>query len=57
MVCCKIKFEDSCESGRIHIDEKSLDIDMLMIAFDFDSDAILLGYQRYREHTERSHRY
>ena len=30
---------------------------MLEVAFDFDSDAILLGYPRYAEHTERLHRH
>ena len=34
-------------------DEKSAIIDMSEFAFDFDSDAILLGSPRYAEHTER----
>ena len=31
--------------------------DVLEVVFDFDSDAILLGYPRYAEHTERLHRH
>ena len=30
---------------------------MYVFAFDFDSVAILLGYPRYAEHTERLHRH
>ena len=30
---------------------------MIEVAFDFDSNAILLGYPRYAEHTERLHRH
>ena len=37
--------------------EKSSIFDMLVVAFDFDSDAILLGYPRYAEHTKRLHRH
>ena len=32
--------------------EKSAILDMLEAAFHFNSDAILLGYPRYAEHTE-----
>ena len=35
--------------------EKSSILDMLEVAFDFDSDAILFGFTRYAEHTERLH--
>ena len=35
--------------------EKSSNEDMHVFAFDFDSDAILLGYPRYAEHAEPLH--
>ena len=37
--------------------EKSSNGDMDVFAFDLDSDAILLGYPRYAEHSERLHRH
>ena len=37
--------------------EKSSNGDMHVFAFDFDLDAILLGYPRCAEHTERLHRH
>ncbi|VDB90365.1 Bgt-20057 [Blumeria graminis f. sp. tritici] len=43
------------EKDRSHIVEKSLILDMFEIAFDFHSDAILLGYTRYAEPTRRLH--
>ena len=43
--------EDSDENDKRGIVEKSSNGDMLEIAFDFDLDAILLGYPRYAEHT------
>ena len=49
--------EDSRENDRSNIDDESSILDVLVSAFDFDSDAILLGYPTYAEHTERSHRH
>ena len=49
--------EDSDENVKKDIVERSSNGDMLEVAFDFDSDAILLGYPRYVEHTERLHRH
>ena len=49
--------EDSRENDRSDIDEKSLTLDMLEVAFDFDFDVILLGYPRYAGRTERLHRH
>ena len=49
--CSKIESEDSRESDRSKNDEK-LTLYMLEVTFDFDSDAILLDYPRYAEHTE-----
>ena len=49
--------EDSDDNGNRGIFEKSLNGDMFEIAFDVDSDAILLGYPRYAGHTERLHRH
>ena len=37
--------------------EKLSNGDVFEVAFDFDSDAILLDYPRYAEHTERLHRH
>ena len=39
------------------IAEKPSNEDMFVVAFDFDSNAILLGYPRNAEHTERLHRH
>ena len=55
--CSKIEAEDLRENDRSDVDEKSSILDMLEVAFDFDSDAILLGYPRYAEHTKRLHRH
>ena len=43
------KLKDSCEKEKSHMDEKSsiLDVVGIEIAFDFDSDAIVLGHPRY----------
>ena len=49
--------ENENENDKKGIVEKSSNGDMLEVAFDFDSDAILLGYPRYAEHTERLHRH
>ena len=49
--------EDSRENDRSDIDDESSILDVLASAFDFDLDAILLGYPRYAEHTERLHRH
>ena len=49
--------EDSDENDKRGIVEKSLNGDMHVFTFDFDLDAILLGYPRYAEHTERLHRH
>ena len=46
---------DSDENGKRGIVEKSSIGDMLEVVFDFDSDAILLGYPRYAENIERLH--
>ena len=35
--------------------EKSSILDVLEVAFDFNSDAILLRYPRYAENTKRMH--
>ena len=55
--CSKIEVENSRGSDKSDIDEKSLILDMLEVAFDFDSDTICLGYPRRAEYTERSHRH
>ena len=57
VVCGAVKVEDSLEKDWIDIVEKSLILDMLEVAFDFDLDTILLGYPRHAEHTERLHRH
>ena len=44
---------DSDENGKRGIVEKSSNGDVLEVAFHLDSDAIILGYPRYAEHTER----
>ena len=49
--------EDSDENDKRGIIEKSSNGDVLEVAFDSDSDAIILGYPRYTEHTERLHRH
>lgn len=41
-VCGKIRFEVSCEENEIEIDENSLTHEMLVFAFDFNSDEIPL---------------
>ena len=56
-MCGEVKIEDSRKNDKTDIDEKSPIIDVSVFAFDFDSDAIFLGYPRYAEHTERLHRY
>ena len=53
----KIEIKDSRENDRSDIEEKSLILYMLKVAFDIDSDAILLGYSRYAEHAKRLHRH
>ena len=57
MVCGEVKAEDSHENDKIDIDEKSTAIDVSVFAFDFDSNAILQGYPRYAEHSERLHQH
>ena len=47
----------SRENDRSDIDEKSSIFDMVEVAFYFGSNAFLLGYPRYTEHTERLHRH
>ena len=49
--------ENSDENGKRDSVDKLSNGDMLEVTFDFDSDAILLGYPRYAEHTERLHRH
>ena len=49
--------EDSDENDKRGIVEKSSNGDTLEVAYDFDSDAILFGYPRYAEYTERLHRH
>ena len=56
-MCDEVKVEDFRENDKTDIDEKSPIIDMLEVAFDFDSDAIPLGYPRYAEYTKRLHRH
>ena len=46
-MCVEIELEHLCKSYRTDINEKSQILDMLGFAFDFDSDAILLGYSKY----------
>ena len=45
--------ENFKDNGECCMVEKQSSTDMHMFAFDFDSDAILLGYSRYAEHTKR----
>ena len=54
--CNKIEVEDSHENDRSDI-EKSSNLDVLVVALDFDSDTILLGYPRQAEHTEVLHQH
>ena len=49
--------EDSNENDKRGIVDKSSNRDMLESAFNFDSDAILLGYRTYAGHTERLYRH
>ena len=49
--------EDSDENVKKDTVERSSNGEKLEVAFNFDSDAILLGYPRYAEHTERLHRH
>ena len=51
MLCGEVNVEDSREN------EKSPIVVASVFAFDFDSDAILVGYLIHAEHTERLHRY
>ena len=44
-----MKFEESRENGKADMDEKLSIVDMFEFAFDFDSDATLLGYLRNAE--------
>ena len=46
-ICGSIDMEGLIESGKSDIIEESSNEDMLEVALDFDSDAILLGYPRY----------
>ena len=57
MIYGKIGVEDSEDYGECCMVEKSSNGDVYMFAFDFDSDANLLGYPRYAEHTEQLHRH
>ena len=54
--CGKIVFEGSGENNRSDIDEGPLRVDIVVFAFDFDSNPILLEYPRCEPHTERLHR-
>ena len=56
-MCGQKEVEDSEDNGECCMIEKSSNGDMHVFAFDFDSNAILLGYPRYAEHTERLHRH
>ena len=56
-MCGKIEVEDSYENDRSDVDDESSVLDVLVSAFDFDLDAMLLGHPRYVEHTERLHRH
>ena len=50
-----IEVEDSRENDKSEIDEKSSILDMLGVAFDFDSVAILIGYPKNADQTEQLH--
>ena len=50
LACATINLEDSCDNVKTGIAEENLNVDRLMIACDFDSYAILLGYPRYAGH-------
>ena len=55
MLCFKmIESEDMLLMG---LYEKSSIINILIVTFDLDSDAILLGHSIYAEHTERLYRH
>lgn len=51
----KFKAEGFREKTKTEIDEMSPIIDVILFAFDLNSDAILLSYPRYPGHTERLH--
>ena len=51
------KLKGSHEKDRSEPDEKSPNLEIPQIPVDFDSDTILLGYQRYVKLTERLHRH
>lgn len=51
MECGKVELEDSRENHRTDSDKSS--VDMPIFAFDFDPDAILLGYSGYVDNTGR----
>ena len=55
-MCRKIQLGELRENDKRGVDEDSSKVDMLVFALDFDSDAIILGYHRYAEKTERLHR-
>ena len=56
-MCSEKEAEDSEDKGECCMIEKSSNGNMDVFSFDFDSDAILLGYPRYAGHTEPLHRH
>ena len=57
MLFIQREVDDPDENFKSGIIENSSNGDMLVFAFDIDSVAVLLGYPRYAEHTERLHRH
>lgn len=57
MVCGKIKLRPRVRRNRIDIDDEWLTVGVLVFAFDFGSNATLLGSLRSAEYTERLHRH
>ena len=53
MICGWKEVEGSEDNGECCMIEKFSNGHMHVFAFDFDSDAIVLGYPRYAEHAER----
>ena len=51
----KVKARWCRKIGQTFVEKSSIS-DMLEVAFELDSDAVLLGYPRYTLHTERLYR-
>ena len=56
-MCGVVKVEGSRENDKTETDEKSLILEVFVFRNDFDWDAILLGYPRCAENTEKLHRH